>query len=123
MRGGIGASYLTDINLKYTYLKANLLYRYYIIPKKKQAIFVDAGFSLGYAFSSKGEIKNLTNGVIFKDYKNAFNTDGSFIIGAGAYMKRVLAAIRYERGNQLYLNNVVSPKVKMLFFLVGYRLF
>jgi hypothetical protein len=123
MQGGIGSSYLANINLKYSYIKGNLLYRHYFILLNNISAFADLGFSVGRAFRKKGEVRNVTNGLIYTNYNNLNASDANFTIGAGVLMHKILAMIRYEQGNLLTINSAISSNIKTIYIMAGLRIF
>ena len=121
-KGGNGGNYTMSVDYKYTYLKANLLFRKYLIQKKIFSGFADDGISFGKRIRMVGEAKNLSNGVILPSYQGLTSAEGNLILGIGTCIsKKIVGLARFEYGNLFSLRNDVSNKIKSWYFVLGYR--
>ena len=113
----IGASYLTVNNmLRFTY------------PVSKEFfVFINSGFSNGYAIGETNSLTKETKFYAEPEFTNerAINDtrkwEFGILAGLGAKYKKISFETRYERGNGMSPYTLLVSKTDRLFFLFGYR--
>lgn len=117
---------ITDIEFAFTYLKINNMFRGNF-PINKMVLYVDLGFSNGFAIAYTNKKKvtnvlftqvNVKEGEAITDLRKH---EQSLLVGIGGKFSRFSAEFRYETGNGITYPTYLRSATNRFYILFGYK--